>query len=96
MTFILIGVCPLITFPAYATANFSKGSIVRLLATKDGAYDLACALDFDGVGLYDMLVYLSSLPWSIMIRYVFFSFESRKWSWHQSYHCLIKYHTSVF
>jgi hypothetical protein len=58
MTFILTGVCPLTTFPAYATANFSKGSIVRLLATKDGAYDLACALDFDGVGLYDMLVYL--------------------------------------
>jgi hypothetical protein len=29
-------------------------SIIRLLATKSGDYDLACAFDFAGVGLYDM------------------------------------------
>lgn len=36
-------------------------SIVRLLATKEGQFDLACALDFDGIGLYDMLVPFLSL-----------------------------------
>jgi len=36
------------------------GSIVHLLKTKDGDYDLACALDFDGVGMYDTCVFASS------------------------------------
>ncbi|KAF7321183.1 Capsular associated protein [Mycena chlorophos] len=35
---------------------FEWRSIVRLLATKDGDFDLACALDFDGIGLYDTWV----------------------------------------
>ncbi|KAJ6626026.1 cryptococcal mannosyltransferase 1-domain-containing protein [Mycena sp. CBHHK59/15] len=35
---------------------FDWQSIIRLLATNDGAFDLACALDFDGIGLYDTWV----------------------------------------
>ncbi|KAF7291989.1 Capsular associated protein [Mycena indigotica] len=35
---------------------FEWTSIVRLLATKEGNFDLACALDFDGIGLYDTWV----------------------------------------
>ncbi|KAJ7769665.1 capsular associated protein [Mycena maculata] len=35
---------------------FEWKSIVRLLATNDGAFDLACGLDFDGIGLYDTWV----------------------------------------
>ncbi|KAJ7302677.1 capsular associated protein [Mycena albidolilacea] len=35
---------------------FDWKAIVRLLATKDGEFDLACGLDFDGIGLYDTWV----------------------------------------
>ncbi|KAJ7054598.1 capsular associated protein [Mycena amicta] len=35
---------------------FEWKSIVRLLATNGGDFDLACALDFDGIGLYDTWV----------------------------------------
>ncbi|CAK5265205.1 unnamed protein product [Mycena citricolor] len=35
---------------------FEWKSIVRLLNTHNGEYDLACALDFDGIGLYDTWV----------------------------------------
>lgn len=35
---------------------FDWRAIVRLINTKEGDYDLACALDFDGVGLYDTWV----------------------------------------
>ncbi|KAF7307980.1 Capsular associated protein [Mycena kentingensis (nom. inval.)] len=35
---------------------FAWRSVVRLLATKGGEFDQACALDFDGIGLYDTWV----------------------------------------
>ncbi|KAK7055575.1 capsular associated protein [Favolaschia claudopus] len=35
---------------------FEWKSIVRLLDTKGGDFDLACGLDFDGIGLYDTWV----------------------------------------
>ncbi|KAJ7227009.1 capsular associated protein [Mycena pura] len=35
---------------------FDWKSIIRLLATKGGDFDLACGLDFDGIGLYDTWV----------------------------------------
>ena len=41
--------------------NSGIGSIVHLIKTKDGDYDLACALDFDGVGMYDMCISASSV-----------------------------------
>ncbi|EAU87467.2 capsular associated protein [Coprinopsis cinerea okayama7 len=35
---------------------FDWRAIVRLINTKEGEYDLACGLDFDGVGMYDRWV----------------------------------------
>ncbi|KAJ7493591.1 capsular associated protein [Mycena latifolia] len=35
---------------------FEWKSILRLLDTNDGDFDLACSLDFDGIGLYDTWV----------------------------------------
>lgn len=34
----------------------SAESVIELLRTRDGQYDMACGLDFDGIGLYDVWV----------------------------------------
>jgi hypothetical protein len=53
------------------STNPGIGSIVHLIKTKDGDYDLACALDFDGVGMYDTCVSASSVSCIANIPFTF-------------------------
>ncbi|KAJ7703928.1 capsular associated protein [Mycena rosella] len=55
---------------------FDWKSIVRLLATNGGEFDLACALDFDGIGLYDTWVIRDSCGQRTKEIWPYFSFDS--------------------
>ncbi|PBK85662.1 capsular associated protein [Armillaria gallica] len=56
---------------------FDWRAIVRLIRTKDGDYDLACALDFDGVGLYDIWVVRDACGRTAKEIWPYFSSDSR-------------------
>ncbi|KAJ7092382.1 capsular associated protein [Mycena belliarum] len=55
---------------------FAWKSIVRLLDTNNGDFDLACALDFDGIGLYDTWVIRDSCGQRTKEIWPYFSFDS--------------------
>ncbi|KAJ7735985.1 capsular associated protein [Mycena metata] len=54
---------------------FEWKSIVRLLATNNGDYDLACGLDFDGIGLYDTWVIRDSCGQRTKEIWPYFSYD---------------------
>ncbi|KAJ7607574.1 capsular associated protein [Roridomyces roridus] len=54
---------------------FEWKSILRLLATKEGNFDLACGLDFDGIGLYDTWVIRDSCGQRTKEIWPYFSFD---------------------
>ncbi|KAJ7447311.1 capsular associated protein [Mycena galericulata] len=55
---------------------FEWKSILRLLATNDGNFDLACGLDFDGIGLYDTWVIRDSCGERTKEIWPYFSFDT--------------------
>ncbi|KAJ6578654.1 capsular associated protein [Mycena vulgaris] len=55
---------------------FEWKSILRLLDTKGGDFDLACGLDFDGIGLYDTWVIRDSCGERTKEIWPYFSFDS--------------------
>ncbi|KAJ7896972.1 capsular associated protein [Mycena leptocephala] len=55
---------------------FEWKSIIRLLDTKGGDFDLACGLDFDGIGLYDTWVIRDSCGERTKEIWPYFSFDS--------------------
>ncbi|KAJ7108060.1 capsular associated protein [Mycena crocata] len=55
---------------------FEWKSIIRLLDTNGGDFDLACGLDFDGIGLYDTWVIRDSCGERTKEIWPYFSFDS--------------------
>ncbi|KAF7343885.1 Aminotran-5 domain-containing protein [Mycena venus] len=55
---------------------FDWKSIIRLLDTKGGDFDLACGLDFDGIGLYDTWVIRDSCGQRTKEIWPYFSFDN--------------------
>lgn len=58
------------------TDDRKPGSLVHLLNTRQGDYDLVCGLDFDGVGMYDTCVSSLRLPFFPSLLSLSFSFSS--------------------
>ncbi|TFK23846.1 hypothetical protein FA15DRAFT_620269 [Coprinopsis marcescibilis] len=56
---------------------FDWRSIVRLINTKNGDYDLACAIDFDGIGLYDTWVLRDACGRKVREVWPYFSLDPK-------------------